>query len=392
MRPGILIQHARNPAPPPGFVRSDIAGFIGVLGPGGWPDGARAGDFVDIPLTSLQELLEHPQYTSFDAASIEAARQFFENGGAQCRLLGACVRSPTHILEPNPVDNPLGPLIEHLKGEESLGILAMPILAYLRYIVDDRGRVRAQSTPLLRGLLNHCRDVGHRFLIIDPPRDLHDRPLRRWASMLRDRTDLSGAYGALYYPWIVNRETHAPPSGAIAGILARSELTNNPYGVRWPPANAPVLGITHPAVALRWSDIEPLVDTHINPILVQPGRGTVVWGARTLSRDPKWRYINARRIVSAIAEQLRRDAEWLVFERQRPELWQLVERTVRVRLDEVWSGGMLTESDDGLQYLVRCDDELNPPEVRDAGQVHAQVRLRPVGTTEQIIVDLRLGQ
>jgi len=392
MRPGILIQHAGREATAPGFVRSDVAGIVAVLGPGHWPGGAVAGDYVDLELTSRRDLLDHPLHDGFDGASRQAVRLFFANGGEVCRLFGVCVRGPTHILDPSPLDNPLVPLIEHLRGEESIGILLMPLLAYLRTAVDHRGRPRAQSTPLLRGLLNHCREVGHRFLVIDAPRDLHDRPLLDWVAMLRDRAEASASFGAVYYPWLMDGPHALPPSGAVAGLMARTELARNPFGVRWPPANQIVQGVTHPAVTLRWGDLEPLVDAHVNPLLVQPGRGLVVWGARTLSRDPRWCYVNARRGLSAIAEQLRRDAEWLVFERQGPELWQLVERTVRTRLDEVWSGGLLTDEGDGPQFLVRCDAELNPPAVRDAGQVHVQVRLRPVGTTEHILVDLRLGR
>lgn len=392
MRPGILVQHTHRASPSPDFVRSDVAGFIGVLGPGGWPLGSGPGDFVDLELRDLRELVEHPLREGFDGASIEAVRQFFANGGEVCRLFGVCVDGPLHLLEPNPVDNPMGPVIDHLRGEESIGILAMPLLAYLRSQVGSDGRTRAQATPLIRGLLNHCREVGHRFLLVDPPQDLHDRPLLDWVSRLRERAGPSGAFGALYYPWVADGETRTPPSGAVAGLLAQTELANNPFGVRWPAANQLLRGVTHPTLSLGWHDLSPLIDAHVNPIVVQPGRGVVVWGARTLSRDPKWRYINARRILSAIAEQLRRDAEWLVFERQSPELWQLVDRTVRERLDRVWSGGMLTDDGDGQQYLVRCDAELNPPEVRDAGQIHVQVRLRPIGTTEQIVVDLRLGQ
>lgn len=392
VRPGILVTHAARPGPSPGFVRSDVAGFIGVIGPQRWPDGMRAGDFVDVELNSLRDLVQHPLHDGLDGASVEAIRLFFANGGQTCRLLGACVRGPTHILESSPLDNPLVPLMEHLRGEEAIGILAMPLLAYLRYAVSRDGQVRAQSTPLLRGLLNHCREVGHRFFVVDPPRDLHDEPLRSWVSMLGDRAGNSASFGALYYPWLVDGVNPSPPSGAVAGLMARTELDNAPFGVRWPPANQPIRGVTHAAVTLRWSDVESLVDAQVNPLLEQPGRGLVLWGARTLSRDPRFRYVNARRVVSAIAEQLRRDAEWLVFEHQRPELWQLVERTVRTRLDEVWSGGMLTDDGEGRQYVVRCDAELNPPEVRGAGQVRVQIRLRPVGTTEQIVVDLRLGE
>jgi phage tail sheath protein FI len=116
-----------------------------------------------------------------------------------------------------------------------------------------------------------------------------------------------------------------------------------------------------------------------------------VWGARTLSPDPKWRQVSARRIVSFVTERIRRDAEWVVFEHQRPELWETVSRMVSSRLDSFWNAGLLTGRSAGSDYLVQCDEEMNPPAVRDAGQVHFRVVLRPVSATEYIEVELQLG-
>jgi phage tail sheath protein FI len=87
-------------------------------------------------------------------------------------------------------------------------------------------------------------------------------------------------------------------------------------------------------VPLRWGEGGDLTEAGINPILTQPGRGVVVWGARTLSADQRWMHINSRRIVSYISEQLKRDNEWVVFENQRPELWEIIGRMVRSRLDQ----------------------------------------------------------
>jgi phage tail sheath protein FI len=116
-----------------------------------------------------------------------------------------------------------------------------------------------------------------------------------------------------------------------------------------------------------------------------------VWGARTLSRDVRWQQITSRRIVGMITERVRRDAEWVVFETQRPELWEVVARMVRTRLDGFWRAGLLTGEAEGNEYLVQCDAELNPPSVRDAGQVHFKVLLRPVASTEFIEVELAVG-
>jgi hypothetical protein len=133
------------------------------------------------------------------------------------------------------------------------------------------------------------------------------------------------------------------------------------------------------------------MEANINLILTQPTRGVVVWGARTLSKEPQWLYINSRRIVSLVCEQLRRDSQWVVFENQRPELWEIIKRQLRARMDQLWSAGLLTGDQSGLGYLIKCDEETNPPEIRDAGQVHVQVYVRPISTAEFIVLELRLG-
>ena len=143
---------------------------------------------------------------------------------------------------------------------------------------------------------------------------------------------------------------------------------------------------------MKWAETEDLVNAHINPILTQPTRGVVIWGARTLSRDPRWMHINARRVISFITEQVRQDSEWVVFENLRPELYEILHRQVTNRLDELWGAGLLAGDKAGLEYLVQCDQELNPVEVRDSGQVHVRVTLRPVATAEFVVVDLRLGE
>jgi hypothetical protein len=86
-----------------------------------------------------------------------------------------------------------------------------------------------------------------------------------------------------------------------------------------------------------------------------------------------------------IAEQLRRDSEWVVFETQRPELWEIVSRTVRTRLDQMWGAGLLTGDRAGSDYEVQCDAELNPPEVRDAGQLIVDIGIAPVKPAEFVV-------
>jgi hypothetical protein len=391
MRPGITIQHSREVRRESDVVRSDITGIIGVIPKARWPEGAGSGDYVEVPLTNYGDIERSPAKALFDPVSLHAVRAFFVNGGDACRLFGVCIESEKQLMTDDPFRELFLSLLYRLRGEEDIGLLIMPILAYLPIRQLPGGEVEVPCQPTMELLLAHCREMNNRFLILDVPRGLHEDALLDWVAKFRKKNRTNAGHGALYYPWVRDGDTEAPASGYVSGVYARTELEHAPFGVKWPPANQIIRGVTHPAVALRWRDTGPLIDAHLNLIMTQPARGVVVWGARTLSYEPQWAHINARRIVSMVSEQLRRDSEWVVFENQRPELWEIVARSVRSRLDQLWSAGLLTGDQAGLEYLVQCDSELNPPETRDAGQVHVQVTLRPISTAEFIVVELRLG-
>jgi phage tail sheath protein FI len=251
--------------------------------------------------------------------------------------------------------------------------------------------VRSRADALWDELLRHCRLVNHRFLVIDAPRGLHGDVLLRWASRFRAQDPASRAFGAVYAPWLMAGDRVVPPSGAMMGLMARLELERAPVGVCQPPANVPLQGVTHAEVDLDWGEVAQLAEGHVNPLVSQAGRGVVAWGARTLSSDPAWQFINSRRVVGLVTEQLRRDNEWAVFETNDASLWKVLERDVSVRLREFFEAGMIAGTRALPEFSVRCDSETNPLELRDAGGLNIAVSLRPVGTTESILVDLRFG-
>jgi phage tail sheath protein FI len=215
--------------------------------------------------------------------------------------------------------------------------------------------------------------------------------LLRWFESFQQREPENRSYGAVYYPWLKRGDETFPPSGSMMGVFARTELERAPFGVAWPPANVPVLGVTHTEVDMDWGEAGQVSDAGVNPIVVQPGRGVVVWGARTMSKDPAWTFINSRRIVSMISEQLRRDNEWAVFEVNDNSLWKVIERDVLVRLEQFWEAGLISGTRSRAEYSVECNEGTNPLESRDSGMLNVQVALRPVGTMERILIDLRLG-
>ena len=390
MRAGITIQHATERTQDNDLVRSDITAFLAVIPASRWPRGAVRGDFVEYTLQAWSELANNPAAGMFDPVSRRAVKSFFKNGGRTAKLIGVCITSQDDLLTADPSPMVWDPLMDRLRGAEDVGLITMPLLAYLP-VRFGRNQIEVKAEPIMAMLLKHCHLMNNRFAIFDTPRDLHEEALVKWVSDFRERNAPFASFGAIYYPWLMNGDEMFPPSGSVAGVFARVETVNNPFGVRWPPANEVVNGVTHPAVPVKWKESGALNDVGINPILVQPTRGVVIWGARTLSKDPAFIHINSRRIMNYLTEQIRRDSAWVVFEQQSPELWRVVERTIRSRLDELWNGGMLSGPKAGAEYLVQCDEELNPMEVRDAGQIHVKVLVRPVTTAEYIVVELRLG-
>lgn len=391
MRPGISIQHGNLPNVRGRFVRCDIGALLGFLPRARWPDGAAAGDFIELVARRAQDLEQHPQRFLFDPATRRAARAFFENGGDTLHLFATCIEGEEDLFAPSDSDGPLQPLFTRLQTEEDIALLAVPMAAYLRCEIR-RGVVNCQADALYRLLLLHCRQMTNRFLIIDAPRGLHGDHLQAWAERFRSANPEIMGFGALYYPWLIAGDEVMPPSGAIMGLFARAEHEHAPMGIGWPPANMPLLGVTHTEVELDWPEAGALGELSINPLIVQAGRGVVVWGARTLSKDASWMFINSRRVVNMIAEQLRRDNEWTIFEVNDPSLWMTIERDIRVRLEEFWRAGLISGSRSDGDFSVQCDEETNPADQRDSGSLNVRVQLRPVGTTERILIDLRLSQ
>ena len=391
MRPGILIQHAKLPDRSSEVVRCDITGILAFIPEEQWPEDASAGDFVEIVMRREADLWEHPYRDLVHPSARRAVRHFFDNGGDQAHLFVVCIHGDDDLRAPLGTMSVLEPLMAHLRAEDDIALLIVPQAAYMRCEVGRDGSVNSDAESIYDALLAHCREMSNRFLIMDAPRGLHGELLVRWVTRFRHRFTENRSFGAIYYPWLVRGDDVFPPCGAMAGVFARTELEHRPFGVVWAPANVTVQGVTHTEVELDWAEAGVLSEQHINPIVIQPNRGIVVFGARTLSSDHAFMYINSRRITNMVAEQLRRDNEWAVFETNNPNLWAVLQRDVRFRLSQFWSAGLLGGTKDGSEYNVKCDAEINPPASRDAGHVNVEVLIRPMGTTEQIRIDLRIG-
>ncbi|MCJ7737756.1 MAG: phage tail sheath subtilisin-like domain-containing protein, partial [Anaerolineae bacterium] len=234
-------------------------------------------------------------------------------------------------------------------------------------------------------MIGHCERLGDRVAILDAPRDMTPQEIKTWRM---DTAGFDSSYAALYYPWVqvmdpaTNRPIQIPPSGHMAGIWARNDNTR---GVHKAPANEVVQG----AIGLGYQTTKGEQDT-LNPIGVNcirafPGRGIRVWGARTLSSNPSWRYINVRRLFNFVEKSIEGGTQWIVFEPNDRKLWARVRRDVNAFLKVVWRSGALFGSTPDEAFYVKCDDELNPPEIRDMGQLVIEIGMAPVKPAEFVI-------
>lgn len=246
-------------------------------------------------------------------------------------------------------------------------------------------------------MIKHCEDMRDRFAVLDGVPD--PTPLKADGDLQKQRGALkstSAAYGALYWPWIRITDplkpadqpalVEVPPSGHIAGVMARSD---NKVGVHKAPANESILGALDLGYSLNDVEQGTLNHNHINAIRRFPGGPPMVWGARTLSEETAWRFVNVRRLVCYLEDSIMQGVRWSVFAPNNTTLWKGLERTISEFLTRVWEAGALFGRTAKEAFYVKIDEELNPPSVRQAGQVFVEIGIQPTGPAEFVV--LRFG-
>jgi phage tail sheath protein FI len=248
---------------------------------------------------------------------------------------------------------------------------------------------------VLQSIAIHCENLGDRFAIFDVPKDAKEDKLNLGEATLPQTTN----YAALYYPWIkvfdpptqkANPKGDGlkivPPSGHIAGIYARVDTQR---GVHKAPANEAIMGASGLYVELSRAKQDGLNPQGVNCIRNLNGN-TLVWGARTWGGDSngEFKYINIRRLFNYLKESIDEGTQWTVFEPNSPELWAKIRRSVTAFLTMVWRNGALFGTTPEEAFFVKCDEETNPPEVRDAGQLIIKVGVAVVKPAEFVIFEL----
>lgn len=245
------------------------------------------------------------------------------------------------------------------------------------------------------GMLFHCRKMGERFAILDSPRAAEigrgENKIEEWPNNYQLLP--SARYGALYYPWIrqkaedfEGRELLIPPCGHLAGIYSRTEQER---GVGKSPANEIVRGAVDLEFCLSDAEQAILNPRGVNCLRGFPGRGLRVWGARTLSPDPMSLYVNIRRVALAIIKNILVNLRWTVFEPNDPRLWNKITATLKLFLNGLFKSGALAGARPEEAFFVKCDEETNPPEIVDLGQVITEIGFAPARPAEFILVTIK---
>ena len=309
-----------------------------------------------------------------------AVRGFFENGGRLCYVV--------------PLQNQQQEALE--QGLAAIEPLDTIDLVCAPNIMQNPEPEQVEMQKLV---LEHCDKMGDRFAILDSLLQ------KKTISEIQQQTNqLQGDNGALYFPWIKvfdpatkqnapkgNGLIEVPPCGHIAGIYAQSDRAK---GFPQTPANYPLEGVLDLSAHLSHNDLDSLNPGDkpgINCLRVLKGRGIRIWGGRTLSPNPDWRYVNVRRLFLTVRRWIERNLADVVFEPNDSRLWIRIERELTTYLQSLFQKGVLKGNTPQEAFYIKCDGETNPPEMRDAGTVVTEIGLAPTIPNEFIVVRLIHG-
>jgi uncharacterized protein len=340
------------------------------------------------PKTKELQALE----TSTHRALTHAVYGFFKNGGTRCFV--ARVRDAVDIPK----------ALEAFESIDQIAIVAAPGLA---------------RSEVWDALVSHCERCEDRFAILDSPEVVAktgekpqegkepelDITLLNYDSMdYQDFLPPRNKNAAFYFPWIqvmdpakqlqdqdpvlgrnlwTRGRFYVPPSGHIAGIYAR---TDEERGVHKAPANVAVLGALDVKYYISKAKQELLNPQGVNCIRNLNGNITV-WGARTVGGDSnyEWKYISVRRFFLFLRESIDEGTQWVVFEPNDQNLWGKIRLNITAFLRNVWRSGALFGETPEEAFYVKCDAELNPPDVRDLGMVVTEIGVAIVRPAEFVI-------
>jgi hypothetical protein len=246
---------------------------------------------------------------------------------------------------------------------------------------------RDDAATILGLLISHAARMRYRIAVLDSGDGQGIADVRAL------RAKLDSTYAALYYPWVTildpvtRKEINLPPSGFVAGIYARNDINRAVYKA---PANEVVnlaLGFEKILNKAQQDVLNPL---GINCFRYFEDRGYRLWGARTISSDPEWKYVNLRRYFAYLEHSIDKGTQWAVFEPNGDQLWASVRRTISDFLLNEWQTGALLGDKPEKAYFVRCDRTTMTQNDLDNGRLVCLIGVAPLRPAEFVI--FRIGQ
>jgi phage tail sheath protein FI len=266
-----------------------------------------------------------------------------------------------------------------------------PSVGDLPPIFSDDEIFQVQSEMIVQ-----CETLRDRIALIDPPFSAARDDKAGVGAVRAWRSRFDSKYAAFYYPWLrvvdplrsasaITRDI--PPSGHVAGQYARSDFQ---FGVHKAPANSPMVWIQDVTVAVNDQVHGVLNPVGINAIRPLPGRGIRIFGARTVSSDPDWRFVNVRRLLMMIEKAIDVATQWATFEPNDGSTRTKIRLVLTSFLLTLWQRGALMGDAAEQAFFVKCDEENNPPSERANGRMLATVGVAPSQPFEFVI--LRVGR
>ena len=235
-------------------------------------------------------------------------------------------------------------------------------------------------TGLTDEIVKHCELMKDRFAVLQAGQNA--------GLVSKLIPPLDSKYAAFYYPWIkvmdplTNSPKLIPPGGHVVGVYARSDTERGVYKA---PANEIVRGVVGLQFLLTSGEQDILNPRGVNCIRAFRGRGIRVWGARTISSDPIWKYINVRRLFLYIEESIEEGTQWVIFEPNNQRLWARVKQTITDFLTRVWKDGALMGTTPDEAFFVKCDETTMTPDDIDNGRLIILIGIAPVKPAEFVI-------
>ena len=329
-----------------------------------------------------------------------AVRGFFENGGERC-LVAPILDKQEGSEKLNLLTNLFSPESTSSCGSSLLDIQGIDLVCAPDIQMQEYLSPHLEDLTGQQKMLSYCKKMENRFAILDGPRDLSSPEQEG----LLDHELLVGQLqklpergrkveGAIYFPWIYVKSFErdermgrahvaVPPCGHIAGIYARSDAA---FGVHKAPANEVIEGAIDLTVHVSGRKLEELSNAGVNCLVSIPGRGIRLWGGRTLSTQPSWKYINVRRLFITLLRWIEQNMSDVVFEPNDPALWDRVRDKVHGYCFELFRCGALKGNRPSEAFFVKCDRETNTLESIESGHLICEIGLAPLVPAEFIVV------